>query len=140
MIVALFWLLLLAVWAIARRFGGWPEKSAATMYVVAAGASELLVRLQPLHHQRVDPGLFLIDAMLLTGLGLIALRTDLWWPLLSSALQLTTVLGHVAKALNSHVWGLAYAWMIQASAFPSLIVLAFAIYQRVRTRPNRSRR
>lgn len=118
---------LLAVLVAALRYGGRPERLGACAYVVAALATELLRTADAWRYEHLQGGVFAVDLLLLAALLALSLRFDLWWPMCATALQLTTVLGHVAKILKPEIWPLAYAWMMQASSFPSLIVLMAGI-------------
>ena len=132
MVAVVFQACLLAVLVAAYRFGSRPERIVASAYALAALASALLRTAAAGRYQHPEWGVLGIDLLLLATLFAVSLRSDLWWPICATALQLITVLGHLAKILKPETWPLAYAWMIQASSFPSLAALAVGIASRLR--------
>jgi hypothetical protein len=129
MLILAFRALLFLMCLAAITWGGRYERSAAALYAIAAWASHQLKDPLPHRFSGVQSGVLLVDLALLAGLGVIALRSDLWWPQFSASLQLLTTLAHVAKWMEPNgIWRLAYYWMAQASSFPSLIILAFGIF------------
>lgn len=122
-----FWACLLLVFVAAWRWGGSAERTVATMYLLAAlltlaarfpGTSRFTTL-------QVVPAA--IDVALLIGLVIVAVRVDRWWPIWSAALQLTTVLGHIAMMQGAGTKPFAYFMTVVSSAFPSLILLAVGI-------------
>ena len=59
----------------------------------------------------------------------VALRSDRFWPLWISGLQLTTSVGHVLKAIDSHLVPFAYGAALRVWSYPILIILAVAVWR-----------
>jgi hypothetical protein len=130
---------LLALVVAAFLVGGRTERLVATAYALAAVSSEVLRSTVSVRYHQLELGVFLVDLLLLAALLTVSLRSETRWPLCATALQIVTVLGHVAKLLKPEIWPLAYAWMMQASSFPSLAVLAFGIATSRRRRAKHAR-
>ncbi len=119
-----FWLPLLAACLYAVRRGGAPERAAGWMLLTASFAT-LVVRTEFSHRYRsIQGSVVLIDVILLAALVALALKADRRWPILLAALHGVTVLGHLGKFLNPHLWRLGYAVMIAVPTLPGLVVLA----------------
>ena len=73
-----------------------------------------------------------VDAALFAGLCLVVLREDRWWPIASAALQLVTMLGHVAKIVDPTIGRMAYFSTVVGSSVPSLILLMIGIANHAR--------
>lgn len=125
----LFWSSLLAVAFAAHRWGEWPERAVAALYVGSAVATALLRPTITLRYQNVEVAVFLIDVCLFCGLAVVALRADRWWPLCATALQVMTLLSHVGKAVNPHLWRYGYQLMAVWAAWPMVGLLALGIWR-----------
>lgn len=132
--VLLFFALLALVATAAGRWGGWAERTAAALYVVAAVATALLREHGPTRYDDVAITSFVIDMALLAGLLVIVVKVDRWWPIVSAALQLLTVSGHVAKLTDTALPPMAYFMTQVASSFPSLALLAVGVWTHRRAR------
>ncbi len=130
-----FWLLLPVVVFTAYRYGGKPEKEAATLYAVAAIMS---VFARMAHYGQVEIGLLVIDTLLFLGFGCIALRADRWWPLWLTSIQGLSVLSHLGKLVEPSLWRLGYQLMEQASSYPATIILLIATLRANRRRTGRN--
>ncbi|WP_307002513.1 hypothetical protein [Sphingomonas sp. SORGH_AS_0879] len=73
----------------------------------------------------------MIDLTLLMGLVWTALKHAQWWLIASAALQLVTVLGHVAMFDAQRTGPFSYFAAVVGSSYPSQILLAYAIARRV---------
>ncbi len=112
--------------------GGRAERQAAAMYVAAAVATALVRSRSPDRYLHLQVGVMVVDAALLLGLCLIVLREDRWWPIASAALQLVTMLGHVAKIIDPTIGRMAYFSTVVGSSVPSLILLIIGIANHAR--------
>ena len=121
-----FWTALIIVALAALRYGDRSARMVACAYVLAALASGLLWPAIG-RYRHVEWTVFVVDLLLAVFLVTVALDIRRWWVVCASVLQIVTVLGHVAKAIKPDIWPLAYAWMMQASSFPSLLALAGGI-------------
>lgn len=137
-LLALFWLSLMALSAAAARWGEWPERTTAALYVAAAALTSLVRPSFSLRYAHVELSVLAVDLSLLVGLTLVAVRCGQWWILCAAALQFLTVLSHVAKTLNPDLWRLGYQIMATWSALPALLLLGAGIAARAASRPPKS--
>jgi hypothetical protein len=89
-------------------------------------------------YSSVESGIFAVDMACLAAFTYAALISDRFWPLWVSGLQLTTILGHIFKAIDSSLLPLAYAAALRFWGYPILIVLAVGVW-RSRRRLRRER-
>lgn len=123
--------LLIAAW----RWGGGPEKTAATMYTTAAVASILVLPGGARPFVNVAWAMLVVDFALAGGLIWLALTADRFWPLPSAAFQALSCLGHIEKILEPTSLSLGYQLLAQASTYPTLLLLGLGIWrQRQRNR------
>ncbi|HEX4693585.1 hypothetical protein [Sphingomonas sp.] len=127
--IGIFWILLIALFIAAQRWGRWPEKAASACYLAAATLSVALRPELGIKFHALDWSLVAIDTGLLCALLVIALRADRWWPMLATALQAVATLSHFAKIVDPTIYGLGYQLMEESSAYPTLLVLAWAIFR-----------
>ncbi|WP_426256855.1 hypothetical protein [Sphingomonas sp. DC2300-3] len=126
--VYLFWLFLLGVAFSAFRWGGRDERCVATAYVAATIAT-LLLRL-PGQYASLNIGVATVDVGLLVVLLCLVTRTARWWLVLSAALQLVTVLGHVAM-FDGGTRAFDYFMTVVSSSYPAVLLLAYATLRHV---------
>jgi hypothetical protein len=125
---ALFLPLLFLTTAFAWWRGQWPERAAATAYLLAWLATELL---QPdLYHRfrYMEAGVLVVDAALVAALAYLAIRSGRGWLIWATAFQLLSTSAHLARAMDPSFSALAYAIMEGASSYPTQIALAFGIF------------
>jgi hypothetical protein len=77
----------------------------------------------------VETGVLIIDLLTLLAFTLVALRSDRFWPLWISGLQLTTSMGHLLKAIHSDLLPYAYAAALRFWSYPILIILAVGVWR-----------
>ena len=109
----------------AYLLGGRTSRIATTMYLAAQLFSMLCAGNA---YHRFESGLMLSDLVLLGGLIWLILRTTQTWPVACGTLQLLTVLGHLARLVEPRTPRLAYAIMVQWTAWPALLVLIAGIW------------
>lgn len=80
-------------------------------------------------YSSVESGILLVDVVAFLGFTYVALISDRFWPLWVSGLQLTTMLGHLSKALQSDLLPLAYAAALRFWSYPILIILAVGVWR-----------
>lgn len=86
----------------------------------------------------VEINVLVIDILTFLAFTSVALRSDRFWPLWVSGLQLTTSMGHLMKALQVELLPLAYATALRFWVYPILIILAVGVWRgerRVQTAP-----
>lgn len=127
-----FWLLVVLTSLAAWRWGGRNERGVAGSYLAAALVTVALRLPGTSEYANLNVGVFLIDLLLLMGLVWTALKHAQWWLIASAALQLVTVLGHVAMFDAQRTGPFSYFAAVVGSSYPSQILLAYAIVRRVR--------
>lgn len=80
-------------------------------------------------YSSVETGIMVVDVVAFLAFTYAALISDRFWPLWVSGLQLTTSMGHVLKAVDSHLMPLAYAAALRFWAYPILIILAIGTWR-----------
>lgn len=130
----LFRVLLLLVVLYAFLRGRRDEKQAVSILVLGVIATELVL---PPRHERfasIEAELLLVDLAVLGGFVWLALRSDRFWPLWVAGLQLTTILGHVFKAVDQALFPKAYAAALVFWFYPMLLILAVGTWRTHRRR------
>lgn len=142
--VAGFWLLLTVLTALAwlgrDTAAHWtaafrePETGVATLLMAAA---VLTVVLRPAYATRfngLDVSMLGVDLGLAIGLATYGVRSGKWWVLSAAALQLISTTAHLTRALTPGMWRLGYQVMEEASSYPTLLLLAWGVWSRHRSR------
>ena len=125
----IFSLLLCAAFALAFWRGQREERLIAAVSVVAALLSLALVEPIRASYSGVEAGVLLVDLCVLAVFTHVALRSDRFWPLWVSGLQLTTSIGHLLKAINPDLLPLAYAAALRFWSYPILLILIIATWR-----------
>ena len=125
----IYTLLLLGVCAYAFWRGRSDERLAAAVCLIASVASLALLRPETLRYSNVEVGVLAVDLFTLAAFTYVALRSDRFWPLWISGLQLTTSVGHFLKAIDSHLVPFAYGAALRVWSYPILIILAVAVWR-----------
>lgn len=113
-------------------WGGTPERIGAAVAVGASGLTVLVVVLLRMGWQS-RAGLFLVDASALIGLGILAFRTDRFWPLWATAFQTVSVVTHAAMLVEPARVLQAYVILQGFWAYPILASLALGTRRRGRS-------
>ena len=90
---------------LAFRFGGRDEQMAAIAFIGATLAS----RLVNTNYAHLESSILLVDAVLLFGLVLLALKSDRFWPMYAAAFQFVGTVVHVASTVEQGNFAWAYA-------------------------------
>ena len=77
----------------------------------------------------LEAGVLLVDLLVFAGFLWVALRSDRFWPLWISGLQLTTGVGHLVKAMDADLIPIAYAVALRMWSYPIQIILAVAVWR-----------
>lgn len=121
----LFDLLLFATCGYALLCGRKDARIVGAVCIVASVAS-LIVKSR---YQGIELGILTIDLLVLGAFTAVALRSDRFWPLWATGLQLTTTLGHVLKAVEFDLVPIAYAVSLRFWSYPILVILAVATWR-----------
>jgi len=125
----IYTILLLGVCGYAFWRGRRDERLAAAVCLIASVASLALLGPARLRYSGVELGVLAVDLFTLAAFTYVALRSDRFWPLWISGLQLTTSIGHVLKAIDSHLVPFAYGAALRVWSYPILIILAVAVWR-----------
>ena len=123
--VILFDLLLFASCGYALLCGRQDARIVAGVCIAANFASYAMVS----RYQHIEYGVLAIDLLTFSAFTLVALRSDRFWPLWVSGLQLTTMLGHVLRAVELQMVPIAYAVSLRAWSYPILLILAVGTWR-----------
>lgn len=121
--IFLFDALLFGACAYALLRGKRDAKIIAITCIIANFASYALLSPRGLDYATVENGVLIVDLLTLGAFTLVALRSDSFWPLWVSGLQLTTSMGHALKAIEVGLMPIAYAAALRLWAYPILIIL-----------------
>jgi hypothetical protein len=80
-------------------------------------------------YSSVETGVFVVDVACFVAFTYAALISNRFWPLWVSGLQLTTSMGHIFKAVDTHLLPLAYAAALRFWGYPILIILAVGTWR-----------
>src|SRR5215213_6867007 len=112
----LFHALLFGVCGYAWLRGRYDERLVATV-CIAANFASFGMRSQ---YSGVETGVLVVDLVALAIFTYVALRSDRFWPLWISGLQLTTSIGHALKAMQPDLFPIAYALALRFWSYPIL--------------------
>ncbi len=118
--------------AMAWRWGGNDEKLASIGFMLATAVTPF-VNENKYYHPEV--GVLLVDLVLLTGLMVLALRSDRFWPMWAAAFQLVAVTVHVASFTEQGDLAWAYAVGLIFWSYPVMISLMIGTWLEGRFRP-----
>ncbi len=82
----------------------------------------------------VETPVMVVDLAVFAGFLLIALRSERFWPLWIAGLQLTTILGHLLKMIETDLFPRAYGAALNFWAYPIVIILAVGTWRSHRRR------
>ena len=107
--------------------GGSPERRAAMMQVVAFLATMASYSISDYRFLKLESGAFAIDAALLVALYWLALKSNRVWPMVMTALQLSTIFVHVARAADGGMSAWAYAFLLKIWGYAMVLLLGVAV-------------
>ena len=132
--IALFSALLIGATGYALWRGRADERLTAMVCIAASLASLVLMGPVRLRYSNIEIGVLVVDILTLIAFIYVALRSDRFWPLWVSGLQLTTSIAHLLKALEPNLLPLAYAAAGRSWGYPILIILAIGTWRGERRR------
>lgn len=115
--------LLLGAFAYAFWRGRSDERITATVCVAASAASFALMAPQSFRYSTIEIGILAVDVLTLAAFTAVALKSERFWPLWVSGLQLTTSVAHLMKALEPSLLPIAYAAAGRFWSYPILIII-----------------
>jgi len=134
-----FHLVLFAVCGFALIAGKSDERWVALTCLTASLATRLFISPVADRYAGLEIGVAVVDLATLAAFTAVALRSERFWPLWISGLQLTTSLAHIFKAMDGSLFPIAYAAAGRFWGYPILIILAVGTWRRFsRDRRNRA--
>lgn len=134
-----YWIILLAVAAYAFARGRIDERSAAGICIAATLATRLVHSPLADRFAGVEIGVLAVDLLALAGFTVIALRSDRFWPLWVTGLQLTTIVAHLLKAIHIDLLPHAYAAAARLWVYPIFLIIVVGTWRSHQRRLRESR-
>lgn len=125
-------LALVAFYALTR--GGRDERQVGAILVAGVMATTLVLSPINQRYSNVETSVVLVDLLVLFGFTWVALTSQRFWPLWIAGFQLTTILGHLLKAVNSGMFAQAYAAAMIFWVYPMLLILVIGTWRSARRR------
>ena len=123
---------LVVLYAVVR--GSRDERHVALICVVGAVVTTLALSPLAERFRGVERPVMLVDLAVFVGFLAVALRSERFWPLWVAGLQLTTIMGHALKGIDSSLLPRAYAAALNFWAYPIVIILAVGTWRSHRRR------
>jgi hypothetical protein len=130
---SIYWVILFLVSAFAFWRGRLDERLAASICILATLATHF-VYVRHGAYEKVEIGIFIVDAVTFAGFALIALRSERFWPLWLAGLQLTTVFAHALKAIQLDLMPQAYGAAARFWVYPIFLVIVVGTWRNYRRR------
>ncbi len=129
MLITAFQILLAIVVLYAFLRGGRDERYVGIICI--AGWVGTYLVLSPLkgRYESVEMPVMAVDLAVLGGFLVVALRSQRFWPLWVAGLQLTTIMGHFLKGIDSHLLPRAYAVALGFWGYPIVVILAVGVWR-----------
>ena len=126
---SVFWSVLLLICGFAFWRGRSDERLAAGTCLTATIVQLFVVTPVLRRYSGVEIGVLLVDLSVLAVFVGIALQSRRFWPLWVAGLQLTTVFGHILKAIQLGLLPYAYAGALRFWSYPILLILAIGTWR-----------
>jgi hypothetical protein len=126
---SVYWTILLLICAYAFWRGRSDERVAAATCLAASLIQILVISPTAHRYSGVEVGVMLVDLGVLAIFVVIALQSSRFWPLWIAGLQLTTIVGHVLKAVQLNLLPLAYAGALRFWSYPILLIVAIGTWR-----------
>ncbi len=115
-------LMLVALFAVLR--GSRDERLVGLICVGGAFATQLVLSPLAIRYAHVEVPVMIVDLAVFGGFLAVALRSERFWPLWAAGLQLTTLLGHLLKAIDLGLLPRAYGAAMVFWSYPIVLILA----------------
>lgn len=132
MIPLLYWSILTLTCGYALLRGRVDERVAAGMCIGASIISVLVLSPMSVRYTSLEEGEMAVDLIVFAVFLMVALRSDRFWPLWITGLQLTTILAHLLKAIDFKLLPAAYGAAERFWSYPILIVIAVGAWRQHR--------
>ncbi|HWI88439.1 MAG TPA: hypothetical protein VNS11_04275 [Sphingomicrobium sp.] len=123
-------LALVVLYALIR--GSRDERHVAIICLIGAAVTTLVLSPLAERFHGVELSVFAVDIAVFGGFLAVALRSDRFWPLWVAGLQLTTIMGHLMKGVDTALLPRAYAASLNFWAYPIILILAIGTWRHQR--------
>ena len=120
-------LALVVLYALVR--GSRDERHVALICLVGALLTTLVLSPLADRFESVERPALLVDLAVFAGFLTVALRSERFWPLWIAGLQLTTMMGHMMKGVETELLPRAYAASLNFWAYPIILILAIGTWR-----------
>ena len=125
----IYHLILAAICGYALWRGKFDERVTAIVCLAATLATRLALSPIGQRYSSLEGGVLIVDAVTFLAFVYVALRSERFWPLWVSGLQLTTTMAHIMKAIDANLFPQAYAAAGRFWSYPILLILAIGAYR-----------
>ena len=105
------------------------ERTVAVVCLGASLASLAVISSFATLYSSLEIGVLTVDIATLGAFTYVALRSERFWPLWVSGLQLTTSVAHMLKLLDPSLLPIAYSAAARMWSYPILIILAIGTWR-----------
>lgn len=123
----LFAALLFACFFYALAKGGWPERIGSLVLIVGSFLTLAVASSLQQRFASVETGILIVDVGVLFAFLALALTTDRYWPLWTTALQLLVVLAHLARWADPEMFRQGYGFILAVWSYMQLLVIALGV-------------
>jgi hypothetical protein len=109
--------------------GGAPERIGAGIYLFGTALTVAAAWESSNRFGSLEVGILVVDIAALAAFVVLALRANRFWPLWVAALQLLATAGHLAKLLEPNMIRWAYAFLLGAGSYPTLLLFALGTFR-----------
>jgi hypothetical protein len=120
-------LALVVLYALAR--GSRDERYVGAICVIGTLLTQIVLSPVRSRFNGLESPAMLVDLVVLAGFVAVALRSERFWPLWVAGLQLTTLLGHFLKGLDSDLFPRAYGAAMTFWSYPIILILALGTWR-----------
>ena len=128
----LYWSILIVSCGYALIRGRTNERLAAGVCIAASLISVAVLSPMSVRYTTIEEGEMAVDSVVLAVFLLVALRSDRFWPLWITGLQLTTTLSHMLKAVDFKLLPAAYGAAERFWSYPILVIIAVGAWRQHR--------
>lgn len=128
----LYWSILLLSCGYAMIRGRADERMVAGVCIAASVISVAVLSPMSVRYSTIEEGEMAVDLVVLAVFLLVALRSDRFWPLWITGLQLTTTLAHMLKAVDFKLLPFAYGAAERFWSYPILVIIAVGAWRQRR--------
>ena len=128
----LYWSILILSCGYALIRGRADERMVAGVCIAASVISVAVLSPMSVRYTTIEKGEVAVDLIVLAVFLLVALRSDRFWPLWITGLQLTTILAHMLKAVDFRLLPFAYGAAERFWSYPILVIIAVGAWRQHR--------